>query len=123
MTYAYWYLLILIFLPYFFTILAKAKTGFDNSKPREFLESVEGWRKRSHWVQLNSYEILPPFIAGVIIAHQLNAPQDRIDILALSFLGCRILYGFFYLFDKSTFRSLSWLGSLVCVVGFFVISI
>tara|TARA_R110002110_G_scaffold119309_2_gene293754 strand:+ start:41393 stop:41764 length:372 start_codon:yes stop_codon:yes gene_type:complete len=123
MTYAYWYLLIVIFLPYFFTILAKSKSGYNNSEPREFLESVEGWRKRSHWVQLNSYEILPPFIAGIIIAHQLHAPQDRIDILALTFLGCRILYGFFYLFDKSLLRSLSWLGSLICVVGFFVISI
>lgn len=122
MTYAYWYLLILIFLPYFFTGLAKAKPGFDNSKPREFLESLEGWRKRSHWVQLNSYEIFPPFAASLIIAHQLKAPQNMIDMLALSFLILRLLYGFFYLFDKPIFRTLSWLASLACIVGLFMIS-
>ena len=122
LTYAYWYLLILIFLPYFFTTLAKLKPGFDNAKPREFLESLEGWRKRSHWVQLNSYEIFPPFAAALIIAHQLKAPQTQVDTIALIFLILRILCGFFYLFDKSKFRSLSWLSSLACIVALFLIS-
>lgn len=122
MTYAYWYVLIAVFLPYIFTILAKAGPGFDNAKPREFLESVEGWRKRSHWVQLNSFEIFPPFAAAVIIAHQLNAPQNQIDMIALTFLFLRLTYGFCYLFNQATLRSLSWLGSLVCIVGLFVIA-
>ena len=122
MTYAYWYLFILIFLPYCFTILAKIKPGFDNSKPREFLESLEGWRKRSHWVQLNSYEIFPPFAASLIIAHQLKAPQNKVDMIALSFLMFRILYGFFYLFNKSILRTLAWLCSLGCIIGLFIIA-
>lgn len=123
MTYAYWYLLILIFLPYFFTALAKVAPGFDNTKPREFLESLEGWRKRSHWVQLNSFEIFPAFASAVIIAHQLKAPQSQIDMIALIFLILRVLYGFFYLFNKSTLRTASWLCSLACVVGLFSIAI
>lgn len=122
MSYAYWYLFIAFLLPYVFTILAKAAApGYDNSKPREFLENLEGWRKRSHWVQLNSYEIFPPFAAAVIIAHQLHINQAHIDLLAFSFLGFRILYGIFYIADKASFRTLSFLGSLFSIVGLFII--
>lgn len=122
MTYAYWYLFVVFLLPYFFAALAKvAAPGFDNSSPRVFLDSLEGWRKRSHWVQLNSFEIFPAFAASVIIAHQLNAPQSQIDILALAFLITRILYGVFYLSNQSLFRTLSWLASLGCIIAIFII--
>ena len=123
MTYAYWYVFIAFLLPYLFTLLAKiAAPGFDNTKPREFLENLEGWRKRSHWVQLNSFEIFPPFAASVIIAQQLHANQAHIDLLALAFLSFRVLYGLFYIANQATLRTLSFMGSVFCVVGLFIIA-
>jgi len=124
MTYAYWYLFATFLLPYVFTVLAKiAHPEFSNRSPRDFLDNLEGWRKRAHWVQLNSFEVFPPFAAAVIIAHQVHAPQKNIEILALTFFICRVLYGFFYVIDKSSLRSLAWLGSLICIIGLFSLSI
>lgn len=123
MTYAYWYLFIVMLLPYFFTVLAKFKhPNFDNTKPRDFLDSIEGWRKRAHWTQMNSFEIFPAFAAAVIIAHLAKAPQAQIDIAALSFLIFRVFYGVFYISNKATLRTLSWLGSFGCIIALFVIS-
>ena len=123
MTYAYWYVFIAFLLPYVFTVLAKAThPDYSNRQPREFLENLEGWRKRAHWVQLNSFEAFPPFAAAVIIAQQLQANQQHIDVLALSFVMFRVFYGFFYLIDRSNLRSLAWLGSIICVIGLFMMS-
>lgn len=122
MTYSYWYVFAAFLLPYFFTVLAKAAhPEYSNRRPREFLDQLEGWRKRAHWVQLNSFEIFPPFAVSVIFAQQLDANQQHIDILALSFLTLRVLYGFFYVVDRSNLRSLAWLLSLGCVIGLFML--
>ena len=123
MTYAYWYLFAVMLLPYVFAVLAKINhPKFNNKRPRDFLEELDGWRKRSHWAQMNSYEIFPSFAAALIIAHLARANQASIDVLALSFLGFRILYGIFYISDRPTFRSLAWFGSLLCIIGLFWIA-
>ena len=123
MTYSYWYVFAAFLLPYVFTVLAKAAhPEYSNRRPREFLENLEGWRKRAHWVQLNSFEVFPPFAVAIIIAQQLSANQQYIDILALTFLICRVLYGFFYVVDRSNLRSLMWLGSITCVIGLFMLA-
>lgn len=123
MTYSYWYVFAAFLLPYFFTVLAKAAhPEYSNRHPREFLDNLEGWRKRAHWVQLNSFESFPPFAVAVIIAQQLSANQQYIDILALTYLICRVLYGFFYVVDRSNLRSLMWLISLCCVIGLFLLA-
>jgi len=123
MTYAYWYLFIVMLLPYVFTVIAKFNhPTFDNRTPRDFLESLEGWRKRSHWVQANTFEIFPAFAAAVIIAHLSGAPQHRIDIIALFFLLLRVLYGVLYIANKASMRSLTWFASLICVISLFGIS-
>lgn len=123
MTNAYWYLFAVMLLPYFFTVLAKFKhPNFDNTAPRNFLESVEGWRKRAHWVQLNSFEIFPAFAAAVIIAHLANAPQQHIDIIALIFLISRVIYGVVYITNQAAIRTLSFLASLGCIIALFVVA-
>lgn len=123
MTYSYWYVFAAFLLPYFFTVLAKAAhPDYSNKRPREFLDQLEGWRKRAHWAQLNSFEIFPPFAVAVIFAQQLDANQQYIDIVALSFLTLRVLYGFFYVVDRSNLRSLAWLLSLGCVIGLFMLA-
>jgi len=121
MTIASWCVLIACLLPYVFTGLAKF-TGrrYNNYRPRDFLEQLDGWRKRAHWVQLNSFEALPPFIAAVLIAQQQGGPQDCIDQLAVGFIVLRGLYGVFYLSDKAILRTLSWTLSVACVVAIFI---
>lgn len=121
MTIAYWCVLIAALLPYPFTVLAKSGKGFNNHTPRLYLEKLQDWRRRAHWVQLNSFEIFPFFAAAVIIAHRAFAPQTTIDSLAIIFIISRILYGICYITDKSTLRTLVWTIGFLCCIGFFVI--
>jgi uncharacterized MAPEG superfamily protein len=122
MTIAYICVFIAIFLPFVFAGLAKSEGQFDNARPRAWLERLEGWRQRAHWAQLNTFEAFPPFAAGVIIAHQLNASQAWIDGLAVAFLIFRGLYGYFYIADRATLRSTAWTGGFACVVGLFIVA-
>ncbi|MCI0356108.1 MAG: MAPEG family protein, partial [Acidobacteria bacterium] len=104
-----------------FTGLAKFTGGrFNNRRPREFLDQLEGWRKRAHWTQLNGFEAFPPFAAAVIIAHVLKAPQATVDQLAIAYIVLRLAYGGLYLADVHWARSLVWFAGFGCVVGLFV---
>jgi uncharacterized MAPEG superfamily protein len=93
-----------------------------NHNPREVLESLDGYRKRAHWAQLNSYEAFPPFAAGVIIAQFVQATQTSIDYLAIAFIVFRVLYGICYVRDWAALRSVVWGAGFACVIGLFVVA-
>ena len=125
MTIAYWCVLAAILLPYIWTGVAKFTSGFtprDNHNPRDYLEGLQGAAKRAHWAQLNTFESIPGFMAAVIIAHLAQAPQGRIDALALTYIGLRLVYGILYITDRAALRTLVWAGGLACVVGLFVVA-
>jgi uncharacterized MAPEG superfamily protein len=122
MTVAYWCVLIAAFLPLLFTGMAKfSGKGFNNRTPRAFQERLEGFRQRAHWAHLNSFEAFPPFAAAVIIAHQLQFAQGRLDQLAMAFIVLRLLYGVLYIVNQATLRSVVWLAAVGCWVAMFFI--
>ncbi|MDZ4813939.1 MAG: MAPEG family protein [Pseudomonadota bacterium] len=122
MTIAYWCVLIAAFLPFVFTGVAKfSGKGFNNRTPRAFQDRLDGFRQRAHWAHLNSFEAFPPFAAAVIIAHQLQYAQGRIDQLAIAFIVLRLIYGALYIADQASLRSVVWLGAVVCWVAMFFI--
>ncbi len=127
MTVAFWCVLIALILPYVCTIIAKASSGFnlrDNHDPRTFMAGLEGLPKRANAAQLNSFEILPAFIAAVIIADIVgNAEQVTQDVLAVLFITTRLLYIICYLADWAALRSLVWFTGIGLIVGFFVASV
>lgn len=86
--------------------------GYDNHNPRPWLARQTDWRARANAAQANSFEALPFFIGAVIIAHQLHAPQTRLDILAFLFIFTRLVYILMYLADMATARSLAWVVAL-----------
>lgn len=126
MTIAFWCVLIAALSTMIWTGVAKlGGSGFPasgNHNPREVLESLDGFRKRAHWAQLNSYEAFPPFAAGVIIAHIAHADQVWIDNLAIAFVAFRLAYGICYIKDWAALRSAVWGCGMACVVALFVIS-
>lgn len=109
-TLAYGCVLVAALLPMFCALLAKAgampKGG--NRDPRAWLAAQSGWRARANAAQANSFEGLPFFIGAVIIAHQLGAPQARLDQLACAFIVLRLAYIALYVSDKAMARSLVW---------------
>jgi len=119
MTIAFWCVLIAGLLPYAATLTAKiGGERFDNRNPREWLGAQAGFRRRANAAQLNGFEAFPLFAAAVLTAHVLQAPQPRLDMLAITFVVARVLYLAFYLADQSLLRSLAWfvgIGSAVAI--------
>ena len=123
MTIAFWCVLAAGFIPYIWVSLAKLGGGkYDNNAPREFVKKLEGWRKRAAWAETNSFEAFPFFAAAVIIGHIASGPNDMVNNLAMAFVACRLVYGFLYIYDLATLRSLVWTGGVACIVGIFIVS-
>jgi hypothetical protein len=120
MTTAYWCVLFMGLFPY--VAAGIAKKGFedyDNRMPRQWLAKQMGFRARANAAQANLFESLPFFFAAVIIASIANAPQGRVDLLAIGFVTARITYLICYIADWPTTRSIVWFIGLVCVVAIF----
>jgi uncharacterized MAPEG superfamily protein len=120
MTTAYWCLLIAGLLPYVATVTAKAGARFDNRNPRDWLAKQEGYRRRANAAQANSFEAFPLFAAAVVVASLTQAPQDKVDMLAMSFVAARVAYLMCYVADWSILRSAAWFVGIVCAVAIFV---
>ena len=123
MTIAYWCVLAAGLLPYLLTGIAKFRAGrYNNRDPRNWQSRLTGLPQRAHAAHLNSFEALPLFAAGVIIAHATGAEQARIDHLALAFIVLRIAYAVCYLADQAPLRSLIWLLAFACNIALFVMA-
>ena len=66
--------------------------------------------------------VTPLIAAAVIIAHMAGGNATWINSLAAAFVALRLAYGYFYITDKPSPRSLVWIGGLMCVVGLFVVA-
>ncbi|QWE06910.1 MAPEG family protein [Polynucleobacter sp. JS-JIR-5-A7] len=120
MTIAYACVLFMGLFPY--VAAGIAKKGFDqydNSMPRQWLAKQTGFRARANAAQANLFESLPLFFAAVMIASINNAPQARIDLLAIGFVIARIAYLICYIANWPSTRSIVWLLGLVCAVAIF----
>ncbi|MBP9218150.1 MAG: MAPEG family protein [Sterolibacterium sp.] len=85
---------------------------YDNDNPRQWGARLSGWQQRANAAQMNGFEALPLFIAGVLLAQQAQADQATINALALSFIGIRVLYTAAYLLNWGALRSIIWFAGL-----------
>lgn len=120
-TIAYWCVLVAAILPIVCAGIAKygmfgkpkREGGFDNNHPRAWLARQTDWRARANAAQANTFEALPFFFAAVIIAHQLQARQAGLDLLAFLFVVLRIAYIMMYVADMAKTRSTLWSLALI----------
>ena len=120
MTIAFACVLFMGLLPYFAAGIAKKGfEGYDNGQPRTWLAKQTGFRARANAAQANLFESLPLFFAAVIIASLMQAPQARLDLLALGFVISRVAYLICYVGNWPTTRSIVWLCGIACVVAIF----
>ncbi|MDW8260804.1 MAG: MAPEG family protein [Gammaproteobacteria bacterium] len=124
MTFALWCVAVAAVLPIICTAIAKAGNlrQFDNHAPREWLARQQGYRARANAAQQNSWEAFAVFTAGVLTAHIVGAPQDRVDQLALIFIVARIAYIACYLADWATLRSIVWTVGFGVSLAFFFLT-
>ena len=124
-TVAYWCVLVMALMPVVCAGIAKSgmmgtpprEGGYDNDNPRSWLSRQTDWRARANSAQANTFEALPFYFAAVIIAHQLQAPQWRIDLLALAFVALRVAYVAAYVRNMANLRSAVWVIALLVNVG------
>lgn len=124
-TIAYGCVLVMALLPVVCAGIAKSgmmrtppgEGGYDNADPRNWLQRQTDWRARANNAQANTFEALPFFFAAVIIAHQLQATQGRVDLLALVFVVLRVAYVAAYVTDKANLRSVIWMMALLANVA------
>lgn len=120
MTTALWCVLVAGLLPYAATLTAKGGARFDNRLPRTWLAAQTGWRARAHAAQLNGFEAFPLFAVAVLVAHELHAPQARVDTLALVFVAARVAYLVCYVADQHLLRSVVWFVGIGSAVAIFL---
>ena len=121
MTIAYWCVLIAAVIPLISIGIAKAGgERYNNRHPRVWLDKQQGYRARAAAAEANSFEAFPFFAAAVIVAHLTNAPQPRIDLLAILFVVARISYVICYLADWHWARSVVWLAGYAACIAIFI---
>ncbi len=118
MTTAYWCILIAALLPYVWVTTAKAGgKRYDNRDPRTWLARQDNPRTlRANGAQLNAYEAFAPFAASVLMAQVAGVDPARISLLAMAFVGLRVLHGVFYVANVHVLRSAVWFGGFGCVI-------
>ena len=120
-TIAYWCVLAMAILPIVCAGIAKygmfgksrRDGGYDNNNPRAWLTKQTDWRARANAAQANTFEALPFFFAAVITAHQLQARETVVDILAFMFVVLRVAYVLMYVADMAKTRSGVWAAALL----------
>lgn len=97
----------------------RSQGGYDNSDPRAWLARQQGHRARANAAQANSFEALPIFIAGVLVAQLAGVGASSVNALAITFVLLRVLYIALYVTDRAAARSIVWmLGMGVCIALF-----
>jgi uncharacterized MAPEG superfamily protein len=116
---AYWCILIAALLPYVWVAVAKtAAPDYNNKDPRTWVARQESYRVRNaNSAHLNAFEAFPAFVAGVLMAQFAGVDPHRIGMLAMAFVGLRVLHGIFYVTGVHVLRSLAWLGGFGCVLA------
>jgi len=102
---------------------AKQAGGYDNANPRAQQAALTGMGARALAAHNNAFEAFPPFAVGVLLALWAEADLGTVQILCLVHVTARVLQGVFYLADKSTLRSLSWLLGMVCSIWLMALAI
>jgi uncharacterized MAPEG superfamily protein len=121
MTMALWCVLAVGIMPVLTVAIAKWGTRLDNNHPRDWAQTLDGYRRRAYAAHQNAYEAFPLFAAAVIVAQMRGVPQDKLDALAVMVLLARLAYVAFYVLDRATLRSLvwavGWFGSITIFVS------
>lgn len=113
MTIAFW----CIFAAALLTVVTKAPLakaqhnsagGYDNHHPRSQQSLLQGKGQRALAAHLNHFEAFPLFVAGVLVATVGHTAQPIIDGLSVAWLATRLIYGWLYIADKATARSIVW---------------
>jgi uncharacterized MAPEG superfamily protein len=123
MTVAEWMIFAAVIL-YLLTVAPVKAVGyrtFDNANPRDPKFYKPGIASRALGAHINGIETFPFFAVAILLDEFRHAPQYWIDVLAVAFVGVRLLFVAAYLGSWPTTRTLLWnLGFAVNTAIFFM---
>ena len=124
MSIAYWCILIAAVLPFVWVGVAKSGApGYNNKDPRGWVAKQDAFRVRNAYnAHLNAFEAFPTFAAAVLMAQFAGVDPGHANLLAMAFIGFRILHGVFYIAAKAAIRSVVWMGGFACTVALMVLA-
>jgi uncharacterized MAPEG superfamily protein len=103
--------------------IPRGEGGYDNHDPRSWMQRQTDWRARANNAQANTFEALPFFFVAIVIAHQLQANQRWVDLLAVAFVLLRAAYVWAYVADKANLRSLVWVLALIANIAILLVGV
>ena len=123
MAFAIWCVIIAGVMPYFTVGIAKARgPAYDNFRPRQWMQTLEGLPARADAAHRNHLEAFPLFAAGVLFAEFRQVSVLWLDLLAGGFILIRLLYTVCYLSDWASLRSVVWTCGVLASVGLLVLA-
>jgi uncharacterized MAPEG superfamily protein len=123
MTLAEWMLFgaVLLFLLTLAPVKAMRHRSFDNANPRDPSFYQHTLSSRALGAHVNGIETFPFFAVAVLLAEFRGQPQHWVNLLAVTFVGIRVVFVVAYLGNLPTTRTLLWnLGFLVNAGIFFM---
>ncbi|MGB3694054.1 MAG: MAPEG family protein [Spirulinaceae cyanobacterium] len=114
---------ILIYLPFLVVGYARTQVGYDMQAPRAMLEKLPDYAKRANWAHQNSFETFMVFAAAAFMAYVTGVDSPLAIGAASAFLGARLLYSLFYIFNIPLARSLMFGIGSFCTTTLFVLSL
>ena len=117
---AFWCVLAMGVMPVATVAIAKWQ-GLDNHAPRDWAQSIDGYRRRAYAAHLNHFEAFPLFAAAVLVAATQGAPMASVNVLAAGVVVARVAYTACYVADAATLRSLVWGAGWVLTLAIFVL--
>ena len=93
--------------------------SYNNHDPRAWLAQQTGFRARANAAQANTFESIPFFFIAIAIAAIAQAPQDRIDLLAVIYVLARIAFIVCYVADLPKLRTAVWTIALAAIIAIF----
>jgi len=94
----------------------------DSNHPRQQEAKTEGLGARLIAAHSNGFEALAVYAPAVIVAHLAGADAGHSTILALVWVGARVLHSIFYAMDKAPLRSLAFAIGLFTSFGFYALA-
>lgn len=117
--YPFWTLVCAATLPYVWAFTASAykykQMGkIDLQHPRKQAASLEGAGYRANAAQSNAWEALAVFSVSFLTAVVAQVPPEDIWLLAVLWVGFRILHGITYIMNVAPLRVAAFVGGTFC---------
>jgi uncharacterized MAPEG superfamily protein len=117
---AYWCILVAALLP--LILVGYAKSGSrDNNAPRDSAERLAGAKRRAYAAHQNAYENFPFFAVAVVAALSFGASATTVNVWALLYIACRVVYSWLYITDKASLRSAAYGLAFIANIAIFVL--